>query len=206
MANAPNMPEAVCGLGISLGSICDWRGRGGVAQGVAVAEDGSLVPAGPEATDGWLTRMILSCREQLSVSYTENIGIIRTANSLDRWLEIVKAVKGRTLTDEEYQRWRKCFSRFFSDFSRPDKCINEAGFFIRFIEWTERRLKRKWYIEMYGHNVEVVEPVSPTKLESVPEVYRRLRIPDTMIAPQTPSILPFHTVSASTVVSFLLLT
>lgn len=206
LTGAPDMPEAICGLGISLGSICDWRGRGGVAEAAAVAEDGSLILAtvGAPETDGWLTRMIKSCTDQLSISYTENVGIVRTAHTLDRWLDIVMSVKGRRLTDEEYQRWKKCFSQFFSDFSRPEKYINEAGFFIRFIEWAERRLKRRWYIEMYGHHLEVMKPVAPKELKSVPDAYRRIHIPDTMTVPQTPSILPFHTVSFSQVASVII--
>src|SRR5882672_4676668 len=111
------MPEAICGIAISMASICDWRGRGGLAGEWAVDDDETLItpaPPGAPVHDGWLPRMLRACEEQLFTVYSDNVGIVRSVKGLDGWLDLIRIAKGRPLNDKEYQYWKTHFSPFFS--------------------------------------------------------------------------------------------
>lgn len=184
------MPEGICGFATSSGSICDWRGRGGLSDpdDIVIDDHGSLLAVAPVASsghDGWLPRMMESCHDQLSAAYSENVGVIRATKGLEEWMEFITKTHGRPLTEEENYHWKKSFVRFFSDSGRPQH-LNEAGFYIRLVEWMTRRLQRRWYIERTKMNSGLEQ--------GIPEVYYRLRLPLTMTVPEVPSLLPFHTV------------
>lgn len=192
------MPEATCGLVISLGSVCDWRGHGSFSEEFAVDANGALISlraVESPVEEGWVARMMHAVRDQLFSAYSDNVGIVQETKDLDGWLNIIRVVKNRPLKSEEARRWKKCFARFFTDLSRSEKNIDEAGFFIRFVEWVERRLKRRWYIQMYGKNAETASEHLSDRTTDISRDFSRLRIPTTMTPPQTPSLLPFHTVS-----------
>lgn len=187
------MPEGICGFATAAGSVCDWRGRGGLSEAddVGIDEEGfmlSLDPTDTSGYDGWLPRMVQSCRKQLDSTYSENFGIIRSTKTLGEWLDFVVKVQGRELTEEEDYHWTKSFLRFFSDSNRPPN-LNEAGFYIRLAEWATRRLQRNWYLS---------RSTDKARIEAgARAIYRRLSIPLTMVVPEVPSLLPFHTVCVS---------
>ncbi|EIN13738.1 hypothetical protein PUNSTDRAFT_140213 [Punctularia strigosozonata HHB-11173 SS5] len=191
----PALPEAICGLGTSLMAICDWRGRGGVAPDVMIDQTGNVIRDEAGSHPGWLTDMIDVCRKQLLSSYSHNIGIVVSTMSLEGWLDLAQQARGTPFKDELRRRWRENFSRFYSGSTQGNGYINEAGFVIRLIEWLQRRLQRKWYLQAYGKALLVERPVRPmTKRQG--SSFTRPAFPASIGPPPVPSILPFHTFTA----------
>jgi len=201
LACDPNMPEATSGLAIASGAICDWRGRGGIIdlESVAVDENGQLVDStfhGASACAGWLPKMMEICSRQLHNAYSENEGMVRSTRTMEQWLQLISVTKGRPLREDEREQWKFSFVRYFSNLDRVEKRVNEAAFYMGLVQWMERRLQRRWYVELYGKNIS-----SGTGAEvrlsafdtNVPMDYHRLEIPSTMAVPETSSLLPFHT-------------
>jgi protein O-GlcNAc transferase len=136
---------------------------------------------------------------------------LASTRTLDEWLDLAQKARGTPFREEVRRRWRENFSRFYSDSREADASINEAGFVIRLvsscsrsdwimflkisaqIEWLQRRLQRKWYIEAYGKAISVDKTVRPmTKRQG--SSFLRPAIPASIAPPPVPSILPFHTV------------
>ena len=77
-------------------------------------------------------------------------------------------------------------SRFYTDFRRGEKAINEVGFIIRFVEFMNRIIQQRWYRDAYLQNSDQ----NPSEVPS----YKRIRLPGALEPPTVPSVLPFHTV------------
>lgn len=200
VAANPQLPEATCGLVSSLNAICDWRGRGkAIRETLAIDEEGNIygdIQSGHDSYQGYIAMIADTCKKQLSHVYTQNVGAIRAARPLDGWLELVESAIGKPLSEDERGRWTAHFSPFYTDFSRPDRCVNEGGFAIRFIEWVHRRLQRRWYLDTYGkalRSEDILDSPSPSSGNHSPFV--RPNLPLSIWAPSVPSVLPFHTVS-----------
>jgi protein O-GlcNAc transferase len=195
----PHLPEATCGLVNSLNAVCDWRGRGKVAiELLAIDEDGNIC----EITDhdvsfpGWMTKLVESCERQLISAYSQNVGVLRATRTLDEWLKLVEVIIGSTLSAIERSQWTARFAPFYTEFSRPERRINEGGFAIRFIEWAQRRLQHRWYLETYGKirgSAHLIIP--PSSAFDVHPSFTRPTLPPFISTPTVPSVLPFHTVS-----------
>lgn len=190
----PALPDVTSGLCNSLQAVCDWRDRGkGKLETTGVDSDGKLCDLGEEILPGWMLKLIETCESQLNIAYSRNIGIIRTARSIDDWLEIVENAIGSPLAEEDRNRWQTRFDFFYDDAKRAGRSLNEGGFAIRFVEWVQQRLQRRWYIDTYGMTVSSDESNLPPSLENASSYRRPLLLPN-MNAPVTPSVLPFHTV------------
>ena len=196
----PHLPEATCGLINSLNAVCDWRGRGKVAfETLTIDEDGNISEniADEEVRfPGWMTKLVETCERQLISVYSQNVGVLRATRPLEEWLDLVEVVIGSSLSTDERSRWIAHFAPFYTDFSRPERRVNEGGFIIRFIEWTQRRLQRRWYLETYGRVLASAHlVVSPLPLVDVHLSFMRPILPSSIAIPPVPSVLPFHTVS-----------
>ncbi|KAI0033174.1 glycosyl transferase family 41-domain-containing protein [Vararia minispora EC-137] len=190
----PRLPEAVCGLASSKTALCDWRGRGAIKDEIGVDDDGHLIPAfaSPDAIAGWLHTVFEITAMQLDASYVVNAGLVRALGDVDFWLKWVEKATDAPLSGENLARWRKLFMRFFSDFDRQGKKVNEGGFVIRFVEWSLRRMQKNWYKDLYG-NVESTDTrCRPPSLDDV-QRYTWLQFPHSSISAVVPCVLPFHT-------------
>lgn len=166
---------------------------------LAIDEDGNIcqnAASGDKGVPGWMTKLIETCEGQITSVYSQNVGVVRATRSLDEWLELVETVTGSSLSTDERNRWTAHFAPFYTEFRSPERRINEGGFVIRFVDWAQRRLQRRWYLELYGRTRglnHLVVPLSPP-LDAHPS-FIRPTLPPTMGAPLVPSVLPFHTVS-----------
>lgn len=129
------MAEAISGLAIASGAVCDWRGRGGILdlEDVAVDENGQIFDSsahGNSTYDGWLPRMMEVCCRQLRTAYSENGGMIQSMRNMDEWLQLISTTKGRPLREGEIKLWKMSLGRFFSNRNRPEKSINEAAYYM----------------------------------------------------------------------------
>ncbi|OCH96162.1 TPR-like protein [Obba rivulosa] len=191
----PNLPEALCGLVYSLYTICDWRGRGGFPDEIAVDGDGNMIPpirSGGLVTPGWITKMIEMCQHQLDAAYSINVGVVAAMMPSDKWMPIVANTRGRDLKDEEQAKWTTAFMKFYGNHDHVREHLNEAGFLIRFIDWVQPRMQRQWYLRVYGKTVSTDQPI-PYPQEDMKGSFLRPVIPTHLAAPPVPSVLPFHT-------------
>ncbi|KZT02719.1 glycosyltransferase family 41 protein [Laetiporus sulphureus 93-53] len=187
-----NLPEAICGLVNSLCSVCDWRGRGTVPQGIGVDDSGGVIPPSSEGRAGWITKMVEICEQQIDAGYMQNVGVIRKSATVDEWLQVVETARGRSLREDEKARWRKCLGRYYGDENRLLGGINETGFIIRFIDWVQPRLQRQWYLKAYGRTVSSDQPMLGNSSD-LAGFFLRPILPANLSSPLVPSVLPFHT-------------
>lgn len=193
----PHLPEATSGLVNSMHALCDWRGRGKIpSETIAIDDDGNIFEdAGSESISGWMPKVIEICDRQLAGVFSQNVGVLQMTRTLDEWLALVEFIVGRTLLAQERSRWTARLAPFYTDFHRSDRCINEGGYAVRFVEWAQRRLQRRWYLETYGrvsHSDHFLERPVPSVDTKLP--YQRPALYPLMVPPPTPSVLPFHTV------------
>ncbi|OBZ79822.1 putative UDP-N-acetylglucosamine--peptide N-acetylglucosaminyltransferase SEC [Grifola frondosa] len=188
----PDLPEAVCGLANSLCSVCDWRGRGGFAHDIIVDDDGDIVypgHAGVEPHLGWMTKMVDVTGRQLQAVYTQAAGMLETPAALDDWLHALAITKGRLLRTDEREMWLACFRRLCE---HRGEQVNDAGFIIRFVDWLQPRLQRRWYIRAYGNTLGT-HGAAVQRSDNLSSFFLRPTLPGNITLPLIPSVLPFHT-------------
>ena len=145
-------------------------------------------------------KLVETCELQLISLYSQNVGVLRATKTLDEWLLLVEVIIGTSLSTDERNQWTARFAPFYTEFSRPDRWVNEGGFVIRFIDWAQRRLQRRWYLEIYGRICGSMHKIAPPSCSSdVHSSFIRPTLPPSMAAPPVPSVLPFHTVSCITI-------
>ncbi|PSS37737.1 hypothetical protein PHLCEN_2v430 [Hermanssonia centrifuga] len=191
----PDLPEAVCGLVNSMASVCDWRWRdSGLNEFSVDAERHALPPNLPNYShrQGYVKKMIDICENQLQIAYSQNTHAISAAKTLDEWLESLQLVFGRPLRKQELDHWARLFGQFYGPMNRTERQINEGGFIIRFIDWIQPRLQRRWYLKVYG-KVFSAHKDTRTDPQSYGNVFLRPALPRSMTPPTVPSVLPFHT-------------
>ena len=181
-----------------MASVCDWRGRDGCLDGFYVDEDGNLLPPSDASQPGYLKKMVDICQVQLDVPYSQNIHCVRAMMEMRDWLRYIEVANDRTLDGQSLHRWQSLFSQFYgktSSASNPRR-INEGGFVLRFINWLQPRLQRRWYIKLYG-KVHLTTNTAVASHDVNSDMFLRPSIPKTMTPPSVPSILPFNTVCLS---------
>ncbi|KAI0361625.1 TPR-like protein [Trametes cingulata] len=190
----PSLPEAVCGLVNSLCSICDWRGRGAVAYEVGVDDAGYAIPPGPHAQTGWITHMVGVTDAQIAQGFQASAGAPALQGVMDECLRALALARGRPLRGEETARWQARFQRLARGGAeeRAQRRVNEAGFLIRFIDWVQPQMQRRWYMKAYG-KVLAVEKGGATSEGNYHGFFIRPALPKTLQPPPVPSVLPFHT-------------
>ena len=197
----PNLPEAICGLVNSLCSICDWRGRGTLANEVGVDDAGYFVPPGLQVYPGWMTRMVSVTEEQVQHNYYQDLDGILPAVAEECMRALARA-RGRPLTPEEVAVWTLRFQALEgSAEEHAARRVNGPGFILRFIDWIQPQLQRQWYVQAYGKTVSasvdraVPPPGPPDDTVGSAAAFVRPTLPKTLPPPAVPSVLPFHTVS-----------
>ncbi|KAI0365250.1 TPR-like protein [Pilatotrama ljubarskyi] len=189
----PTLPEAVCGLVNSLCSICDWRGRGAVAYEVGVDDAGYVIPPGPHPQTGWITNMVAVTDAQIEQGYMASIGAPALQTAMEECLRALAVARGRPLHAGETARWQTRFQRLArSGEDRAQRRTNEAGFLLRFIDWVQPQMQRRWYVKAYG-KVLAVEKGVATSEGNYHGFFIRPTVPKTLQPPPVPSVLPFHT-------------
>ncbi|KAG6862246.1 hypothetical protein C0995_002177 [Termitomyces sp. Mi166 len=186
-------PDVVCGLASALSAICDWRDRGWLKSELRMLQTLRSSPPYGEDNPGWIHELVSACDAQLQSVYAQNIGLMRKTNSLQEWLRYVTLVySDMPLLQTQWKKWERRIGLFFTDFDRPEQCVNEGGFLIRLVDWLLRGLQRRWYNEEYGRLVQSEE--SKRCQASQNERYLRPLIPNVGHFP-IPSLQPFHTFS-----------
>ncbi|KAJ0421869.1 glycosyl transferase family 41-domain-containing protein [Aspergillus carlsbadensis] len=176
----PEFAEAVCGLANALNSVCNWMGRGGVANAFGfrdrwhVDDQGMLRDSyGIGTGSGWIKRVVDIVDRQLKEGETWGRGVL-TPNTIEQLCaQLLPAMDGRRrsaagtllamLQSWAGQKWEG---------SRIVKLVERV---IRLITW-------QWYQDRYIYG----RDYPPTK-------YRRPQLPPSLSAPNAPTVLPFHT-------------
>lgn len=178
----PEFAEAVCGLANALNSVCNWVGRGGIANGYGfrdrwhVDEQGMLRDAYSLDTGaGWIKRVVDIVERQLREGETWGRGLLTPSTVDQLCAQLVPAVDSHRLSSGQKgslaailqswagQRW-------------------EGSRIVRLVERAIRSLTWQWYQDRYVHGKEYPW----TK-------YRRPQLPAGLTAPNAPTVLPFHT-------------
>lgn len=178
----PEFAEAVCGLANALNSVCNWVGRGGVANGHGfrdrwhVDEQGMLRDAYSLDTGaGWIKRVVDIVDRQLREGETWGRGLLTSGMVDQLCAQLAPAVDSHRLSSSQKsslvsilqswagQRW-------------------EGSRIVRLVERAIRSLTWQWYQDRYVHGKEYPW----TK-------YRRPQLPAGLTAPNAPTVLPFHT-------------
>ncbi|RPD82549.1 TPR-like protein [Lentinus tigrinus ALCF2SS1-7] len=188
----PNLPEAICGLVNSLCSVCDWRGRGTLPNEVGADDAGYFVPPGLQMYPGWMTRMVAVTEEQVKQNYYQDLDGILPAIA-EECTRALACARGRPLTLEEVAVWQIRFQSLHGTAEdRAERRVNGPGFLLRFIDWIQPQLQRRWYIQTYGKTLSVDQPV-PLPDETQSSLFMRPTLPKMLLPPAVPSVLPFHT-------------
>ncbi|PSN71368.1 UDP-N-acetylglucosaminyltransferase [Corynespora cassiicola Philippines] len=180
---SPDFAEAVCGLANALNSVCNWNGRGGIANDGGsrdrwhVDENGMLLDASiPGASSfGWIQKVVSLVEKQLADGEDWGRGIMD-----DRF--IADVVRTLSLSDgspqdakEKEQNMRHTLIKW-----RGQKW--EGARIIRLVERAIRRMTWQWYQDKYVTGKQ--RPMAS---------YRRPQLPAGLTVPAAPTVLPFHT-------------
>jgi len=174
----PEFAEAVCGLSTALGSVCDWKGRGGVLLAGGkydrwhVDDEGMLRDVSTQGQgSGLMKRVVDIVGRQLKEASTWGCGTLQ--EQVIRQIASQLRDAGAHVTDgplsleAELRKWA----------GKPW----EGSRVLRLIERSTRATMRRWYQDkLKGIN----QPVS---------AYQRPRLPSNLSIPSAPTVLPFHT-------------
>ncbi|BCS19035.1 UDP-N-acetylglucosaminyltransferase [Aspergillus puulaauensis] len=176
----PEFAEAVCGLANALNSVCNWMGRGGIANAFGfldrwhVDDQGMLRDSyGIDAGTGWIKRVVDIVDRQLKEGEIWGRGLLTTNTIEQLCAQLVPAVDGRRrsvagtlvamLQSWAGQKW-------------------EGSRIVKLVERVIRAITWRWYQDRYVYGREY--PSSK---------YRRPQLPAGLSAPNAPTVLPFHT-------------
>ncbi|KAL2849163.1 glycosyl transferase family 41-domain-containing protein [Aspergillus pseudoustus] len=176
----PEFAEAVCGLANALNSVCNWMGRGGVANAFGfrdrwhVDDQGMLRDSyGVGTGSGWIKRVVDIVDRQLKEGETWGRGVLTPSTIEQLCVQLVPAVDGRRrsaagtlhamLQSWAGQKW-------------------EGSRIVKLVERVIRSVTWQWYQDRYIYGRDY--PSSK---------YRRPQLPPGLSAPNAPTVLPFHT-------------
>ncbi|KAL4887736.1 glycosyl transferase family 41-domain-containing protein [Aspergillus karnatakaensis] len=176
----PDFAEAVCGLANALNSVCNWMGRGGIANSLGfrdrwhVDDQGMLRDStGIDTGSGWIKRVVDIVDRQLKEGETWGRGIL-TSNTIEQLCaQLIPGLDGRRrsaagtlaalLQSWAGQKW-------------------EGSRIIKLVERVIRSITWQWYQDRYIYGREYPQ-----------SKYRRPQLPPGLSAPNAPTVLPFHT-------------
>ncbi|KAL4739174.1 glycosyl transferase family 41-domain-containing protein [Aspergillus similis] len=176
----PDFAEAVCGLANALNSVCNWVGRGGIANGFGfrdrwhVDDQGMLRDSyGVDAGSGWIKRVVDIVDRQLKEGETWGCGIL-TPNTIEQLCAqlLPGADSRRRSATGNLAALLKTWAGQKWEGSRVVKLVERV---IRSITW-------QWYQDRYVNGREYTS-----------SKYRRPQLPPGLSAPNAPTVLPFHT-------------
>lgn len=178
----PEFAEAVCGLANALNSVCNWIGRGGVADGYGfrdrwhVDDQGMLRDAYSLDTGaGWIKRVTDIVDRQLREGETWGRGLL-TPNTVEQLCaQLAPAVDSHRLASSQ----KGSLARILQSWAGQRW---EGSRIVRLVERALRSITWQWYQDRYVRG----KDYPWTK-------YRRPQLPLGLTAPNAPTVLPFHT-------------
>ena len=178
----PDFAEAVCGLSNALNSVCDWKGRGGVATGTAkldrwhVDMDGMLVDARRQHTvdSGLIGRVVTIVGRQLCEGLSWGKGVLRGVH-LEQLLT-PRVLKEFSKSSRDNER-----SPLLTALDSWAQNTWEGAKVVRLVERITKRLCWQLYQERYKYRT------------NSNIGYQRPQLPSTLSIPTAPTVLPFHT-------------
>jgi tetratricopeptide (TPR) repeat protein len=180
---SPDFAEAVCGLANALNSVCQWTGRGGIADDHGtrdrwhVGESGLLLDASvPGASStGWLQKVVKLVEKQLADGEDWGRGTMDDAFIQD-------IVRPLALADDSVHDIQE------KQASMKDVLVKwrgqkwEGARLIRLVERAIRQMTWHWYQDRYV-----------TGKQRSLDSYKRPQLPAALTVPAAPTVLPFHT-------------
>ncbi|KAL1998206.1 hypothetical protein VTN02DRAFT_6654 [Thermoascus thermophilus] len=179
----PDFAEAVCGLANALNSVCNWGGRGGIANGYGfqdrwhVDEQGMLRDAhGTGTSSGWMKRVVEIVDRQLRDGETWGRGLL-TASMIEQLCAQLSVATG----NDSFSRTgkRESLAALLQAWSGQKW---EGSRLVRLVERGIRSIMWQWYQDRYVYGKEY--PLTK---------YRRPQLPAGLTTPNAPTVLPFHT-------------
>lgn len=180
---SPDFAEAVCGLANAHNSVCEWIGRGGIAEDGGsrdrwhVDNDGMLLDAKlPGASSfGWIHKVVKLVEKQLADGEDWGRGSMD-----DQFLrEILRPL---TLTEGSGYEIKEKQESIVSVLAKWKGQKWEGARIVRLIERAIRRMTWQWYQDRW-----VTGKQKPTA------AYKRPQLPGSLAVPAAPTVLPFHT-------------
>ncbi|KAI9931577.1 hypothetical protein ASPWEDRAFT_49645 [Aspergillus wentii DTO 134E9] len=178
----PEFAEAVCGLANALNSVCNWIGRGGIANGYGfrdrwhVNEQGMLRDAyNIDIGSGWIKRVVDIVERQLREGETWGRGLL-TPSTIDQLCtQLVPAVESRRFSPGQ----RGSLAAILQSWAGQKW---EGSRIVKLVERATRSLTWQWYQDryVYGKDYGLSKYVRP-------------QLPPGITAPNAPTVLPFHT-------------
>lgn len=178
----PEFAEAVCGLANALNSVCNWVGRGGIAEGYGFRDQWHVDDQGMlrdsyslDTGAGWIKRVVDIVDRQLREGETWGRGLL-TPNTVDQLCtQLVPAVDSHRLASSQ----KGSLARILQSWAGQRW---EGSRIVRLVERALRSITWQWYQDRYVRGKEYAW----TK-------YRRPQLPSGLTAPNAPTVLPFHT-------------
>lgn len=178
----PEFAEAVCGLANALNSVCNWVGRGGIAEGCGFRDQWHVDDQGMlrdsyslDTGAGWIKRVVDIVDRQLREGETWGRGLL-TPNTVDQLCtQLVPAVDSHRLASSQ----KGSLARILQSWAGQRW---EGSRIVRLVERALRSITWQWYQDRYVRGKEY--PWTR---------YRRPQLPSGLTAPNAPTVLPFHT-------------
>lgn len=176
----PEFAEAVCGLANALNSVCNWMGRGGVANVFGfkdrwhVDDQGMLRDSyGVDMGSGWIKRVVDIVDRQLKEGETWGCGVLTTNTIEQLCAQLILGTSGRR---------RSAAGALVSMLQSWAGHKWEGSRIVQLVERAIRSITWRWYQDRYVHG-----------REHSSSHYRRPQLPGGLSAPNAPTVLPFHT-------------
>ncbi|KAG9195256.1 hypothetical protein G6011_00376 [Alternaria panax] len=180
--SSPDFAEAVCGLANALNSVCNWSGRGGIAEDGGsrdrwhVNDNGMLLDARiPGASSsGWIHKVVKLVEKQLADGEDWGRGMMN-----EQFIQDV--VRPLSLTGS-VQDVKEKEINMVSVLHKWKGQKWEGARIVRLVERAIRWMTWQWYQDRYV-----------TGTQRPPKSYKRPQLPAALTVPAAPTVLPFHT-------------
>jgi tetratricopeptide (TPR) repeat protein len=180
--SSPDFAEAVCGLANALNSVCNWAGRGGIAEDSGsrdrwhVNDSGMLLDARiPGASSsGWIHKVVKLVEKQLADGEDWGRGMMN-----EQFIQDV--IRPLALTDSA-QNVKEKENSVVSVLRKWKGQKWEGARIVRLVERAIRWMTWQWYQDRYV-----------TGTQRPPTSYKRPQLPAALTVPAAPTVLPFHT-------------
>ncbi|KAH9870842.1 hypothetical protein J1614_006414 [Plenodomus biglobosus] len=180
---SPDFAEAVCGLANAHNSVCEWLGRGGIAEGGGsrdrwhVNDEGMLLDARlPGASSfGWIHKVVKLVEKQLADGEDWGRGSMD-----DQFLGDI--MRPLALTEGSVHDIQAKQDSIASAVVKWKGQKWEGARIVRLVERAIRRMTWQWYQDRWV-----------TGKQRPSAAYKRPQLPGSLTVPAAPTVLPFHT-------------